>query len=283
MGVAFVRGAQRHVIANPKHYALNSIEDTRFAVDVAVDERSLREVFLPHFRRAVQEGHAGAVMAAYNQVNGAHCSENTHLLREVLDGDWGFQGFVESDWILGTRSTVPAVEAGLDVEMPAPGYFGKPLADAVAAGQVRRKTIDAAVRRTLRAQLCFRLDADPPKVDPTQVETPAHVALALQGTRVGRAAPQRSPGAAPRPRARALARGRRAARRDGGPRGPREQPRRSRRCRVAARRHPRARRRRDGRLLEAHVDAAPRFIVREEPLVATTLGLLREQDCAGSE
>src|SRR6266702_6111042 len=88
MGVAFVRGTQRHVIANPKHYALNSIEDTRFAVDVAVDERSLREVFLPHFRRAVQEGHAGAVMAAYNQVNGAHCSENTHLLREVLDGDW---------------------------------------------------------------------------------------------------------------------------------------------------------------------------------------------------
>jgi len=183
MGVAFVRGAQRHVIANPKHYALNSIEDTRFAVDVAVDERSLREVFLPHFRRAVQEGHAGAVMAAYNQVNGAHCSENTHLLREVLDGDWGFQGFVESDWILGTRSTVPAVEAGLDVEMPAPSYFGKPLADAVAAGQVRRKTIDAAVRRTLRAQLCFRLDADPPKVDPTQVETPAHVALALQAAR----------------------------------------------------------------------------------------------------
>src|SRR5439155_1028313 len=168
---------------NPKHYALNSIEDTRFTVDVAVDERSLREVFLPHFRRAVQEGHAGAVMAAYNQVNGANCSENTHLLREVLDDDWGFQGFVESDWILGTRSTVPAVETGLDVEMPAPSYFGKPLADAVAAGQVRRKTIDAAVRRTLRAQLCFRLDADPPKVDPTQVETPAHVALALQAAR----------------------------------------------------------------------------------------------------
>jgi len=91
MGVAFVRGAQRHVIANPKHYALNSIENTRFAVDVAVDERSLREVFLPHFRRTVQEGHAGAVMAAYNQVNGAHCSENTHLLRDVLDGDWGFR------------------------------------------------------------------------------------------------------------------------------------------------------------------------------------------------
>ncbi|HUE29606.1 MAG TPA: glycoside hydrolase family 3 C-terminal domain-containing protein, partial [Verrucomicrobiae bacterium] len=183
MGVAFVRGAQRHVIANPKHYALNSIEDTRFTVDVAVDERSLREIFLPHFRRAVQQGHAGSVMAAYNQVNGEHCSENTHLLRDVLDGDWGFQGFVESDWILGTRSTVPAVEAGLDVEMPSPGYFGKPLTDAVRAGQVRLRTIDAAVRRTLRAQLCFRLDTDPPKVDPAQVESPAHVALALQAAR----------------------------------------------------------------------------------------------------
>src|SRR3989442_5346627 len=99
MGVAFVRGAQRHVIANPKHYALNSIEDTRFTVDVAVDERSLREVFLPHFRRAVQQGHAGAVMAGYNQVNGAHCSEDTHPLSEWPDSDAGFHGFVSCAFV----------------------------------------------------------------------------------------------------------------------------------------------------------------------------------------
>src|SRR5439155_12480562 len=93
MAVGFVRGAQRHVIANPKHFAANTIEATRFSVDVSVDERTLREVYLPHFRMAVQQGHAAAVMSAYNLVNGQHCGENVHLLHDVLKGDWGFQGF----------------------------------------------------------------------------------------------------------------------------------------------------------------------------------------------
>ena len=185
MGVGFIRGAQAHVIANPKHFAANSIEDTRFNVDVSMDERTLREIYLPHFRMAVQEGHAGSVMSAYNLVNGQHCAENVHLLHDVLDGDWGFQGFVESDWVLGTRSTVPSANAGLDIEMPTANYFGAPLANAVAGGQVAESTIDAAVRRIARAQLCFRLDTDPPQVDPSQVETPAHVDLALQVEREG--------------------------------------------------------------------------------------------------
>jgi beta-glucosidase len=180
MGVGFVRGAQQHVIANPKHYAANSIEDTRFSVDVSIDERTLREVYLPHFRMTVQQAHAGSVMSAYNLVNGEHCGENVHLLHDVLKGDWNFQGFVESDWILGTRSTVPSANAGLDIEMPAPVYYGQPLADAVAGGQVSEDTIDGAVRRIVRSQLCFRLDSDPPQVDPTQVESTAHIDLALE-------------------------------------------------------------------------------------------------------
>jgi len=180
MAVGYVRGAQQHVIANPKHFAGNSIENTRFNVDVSMDERTLREIYLPHFRMAVQDGHAGAVMSAYNQLNGHYCGENPHLLHDVLKGDWGFRGFVESDWVLGTRSTVPAITAGLDIEMPAGIYYGQPLVDAVTGGQVGEDAIDGAVRRILRAQLCFRLDTDPPQMDPTQVESPAHTNLTLE-------------------------------------------------------------------------------------------------------
>jgi beta-glucosidase len=183
MATGFVRGAQRHVIANPKHFAANSIEDTRFAVDVSIDERSLREVYLRHFAEVVQRGRAASVMSAYNQVNGHFCAENAHLLHDVLKGDWGFQGFVESDWILGTRSTVPSIMAGLDIEMPLGVFYGQPLTDAVTGGQVPVALIDDAVRRILRAQLCFRLDTAPPVADPTRIESPAHVALAREVAR----------------------------------------------------------------------------------------------------
>jgi beta-glucosidase len=183
MATGFVRGVQRHVIANPKHFAANSIENTRFVVDVSVDERSLREIYLPHFADAVHRGRAASVMSAYNQVNGHYCAENAHLLHDILKGDWGFQGFVESDWILGTRSTVPSITAGLDIEMPSGSYYGQPLVNAVTGGQVPVALVDDAVRRILRAQLCFRLDTSPPVADPSRVESPAHVDLALEVAR----------------------------------------------------------------------------------------------------
>ena len=84
MAVGFIEGAQQHVIATAKHYAVNNIENTRLEVNVTVDERTLREIYLPHFRRAVLEAQVGAVMSAYNQVNGSYCSENDHLLRNIL-------------------------------------------------------------------------------------------------------------------------------------------------------------------------------------------------------
>jgi beta-glucosidase len=179
MGVGFVQGVQRHVIANPKHFAANSIEDTRFSVDVVMNDRALREVYLPHFRSAVRDGNAASVMTSYNKLNGAYAAENVPLVHDILKGDWGFQGFVESDWILGTRSTVPSTLAGLDIEMPSGVFYGAPLTAAVGNGTVPMATIDAAVRRILRAQLCFRLDTDPAVLDPSQVETPAHAAVAL--------------------------------------------------------------------------------------------------------
>ncbi len=118
MAAALTRGLQRHVLACMKHFALNSMENARFSVDVVADERALHEVYLPHFRRVVEEDVA-SVMSAYNSVNGHYCGENRVLLQGVLRDEWGFDGFVTSDWLLGLRDGPKSVRAGLDVEMPA--------------------------------------------------------------------------------------------------------------------------------------------------------------------
>jgi len=182
MGVAFIEGVQSEgVLASAKHYAVNSIDDTRFEVDVNVDERTLREIYLPHFRRAVQDAQVGSVMSAYNFVNGVHCSEHDHLLREILKGEWEFQGFVESDWLLGTRDTVGAANGGLDIEMPAANHFTRRrLRAAVEEGSVSMDTVDEAARRVLRAQLCFGLDARPATRDPASLPMDEHHALARE-------------------------------------------------------------------------------------------------------
>jgi beta-glucosidase len=175
MGAAFITGAQRHVMASAKHFAANSIEDTRFEVDVTLDERTLRELYLPHFHAAVEAGVA-SVMSAYNQVNGHYCAENAHLLRDILKGEWGFRGFVESDWVFGTRSTVESALAGLDIEMPGAIYYGDPLQEAVERGEVPVALIDDAVTRVVRRQLEYVVDRAP--VDAAVVESAEHLALA---------------------------------------------------------------------------------------------------------
>ncbi len=179
LGVAFIEGAQEHVLASVKHFAANSIEDTRFEVDVAIDERSLREIYLPHFRRAVVDAHVGSVMSAYNSVNGSFCSENAVLLRDILKREWAFDGFVESDWVFGVQSTAAAARAGLDIEMPAGSFFGLSLADAVRNGDVDEAVIDEAVTRILRKKIELGKKLDPP-LDPGAVESDEHVALARE-------------------------------------------------------------------------------------------------------
>ncbi|MEI8254848.1 MAG: glycoside hydrolase family 3 N-terminal domain-containing protein [Deltaproteobacteria bacterium] len=187
MGVAFIQGAQsRGVMASVKHYAANSIEDTRHTVSVQMDERTLREVYLPHFRRAVVEGQAASVMSAYNRVNGDWCDQSAHLLHDILRGEWGFAGFVESDWVLGTHGDAVSVRAGLDIEMPGPLHFAR-LPRAIALGQLTEYDVDDAVRRILRAQFCYGLETRThPVDDATQRSTPEHLALArevaLRGT-----------------------------------------------------------------------------------------------------
>lgn len=182
MGAAMVEGIQEHALASVKHFAANSIENTRFEVDVTMSDAVLREVYTPHFRRVVQEAGVASVMSAYNLVNGSYCAENPELLG-LLD-EWGFDGFVESDWVFGTRSTVPSALAGLDLEMPAPQWFGDPLRDAVLAGDVPEEVLDDAIRDQLRQKLRFGL-SDPPAVDPSVVESPDHVALAREVARDG--------------------------------------------------------------------------------------------------
>ncbi|HSJ57099.1 MAG TPA: glycoside hydrolase family 3 C-terminal domain-containing protein [Anaerolineae bacterium] len=178
MGAALVRGVQRHVMACIKHYACNSIENTRFKVNVRLDERTLREVYLPHFRRCVDEG-AAAVMSAYNKVNGAHCDQNRHLLRDILKDEWGFDGFVISDFVFGTHTPLSAT-AGLDVEMPVTIHFGRRLRRAVRRGQVAEAVIDEAVLRLLRKRLEFAQIGEPARYRPGALVCPEHVALARE-------------------------------------------------------------------------------------------------------
>jgi len=177
MAVAFVQGVQENALANPKHYAANSIEDTRFQVNVTLDERTLREVYLPQFRAVIVEGRAASLMSAYNSVNGQFCGENKKLLRQILKTDWDFDGFVLSDWVFGTQSTLGSALNGLDLEMPVARFYGDNLLAAVSDGRVPESVIDEAVGRMVRKKLEFQLDR-PSGLDGSEIGSEAHLALA---------------------------------------------------------------------------------------------------------
>jgi beta-glucosidase len=184
MAVAFVQGAQEYVLASPKHYAANSIENTRFEVDVTIDERTLREIYLPQFRAAIAEGGAASLMSAYNSVNGQFCGENEQLLRQILKTEWGFNGFAMSDWIFGTQSTLGSARNGLDLEMPVARFYGDNLLAAVADGSVAESLIDEAVGRMVRKKLEFRLD-QPAPLDASVLGSEEHLALARETAAAG--------------------------------------------------------------------------------------------------
>lgn len=180
MGAALVEGAQsQNVLATAKHYALNSIEQTRMGVDVRADERTLREVYLPQFKRVVDAGVA-AVMSGYNQVNGDYCAESRHLLREILKDEWGFRGFVVSDWFTGVHDGVKAANAGLDLEMPLVRVFGRKLLAGIGRGAVKPDVVDEAARRILRRRIEFETRPDPRAYDASVIRAPAHVSLARE-------------------------------------------------------------------------------------------------------
>ncbi len=184
MGVRLVRGLQNHVMACVKHFAANSIENTRFRVDVRIDERTLREVYLPHFKKCIDAG-AAAVMSAYNRVNGHYCGHNRHLLRDILKEDWGFDGLVMSDFLWGVRDGEKGACGGLDIEMPCTFCYGKKLVGLVKNGDVPESDIDEATTRIIRQKARFAHVGRPDGYPEDAVARPEHVALALEAARKG--------------------------------------------------------------------------------------------------
>ena len=180
MGAALGTGIQAHnVIATVKHFALNSMENARFTVDVRIDERALQEVYLPHFKFALDAGVA-SVMSAYNKVNGEYCGQHRELLTDILRGEWGFDGFVHSDWVMGVYQPYGAA-AGLDIENPEPRVFGDKLVAAVEAGHVDPAVIDTACRRILTTLYRFAAAEDPlPDYPLSLVASADHIAVALE-------------------------------------------------------------------------------------------------------
>lgn len=151
MAVAYVRGVQSNGVASCiKHFVGNDTETERMTVDVRIDERTLREVYLVPFEAAVREAGVRAVMTAYNRVDGSFCTDH-RLIAEVLRGEWGFDGVVISDWF-GLHSTVDAVIAGTDLEMPGPTlHRGAALVAAIDAGEVGIDVVRARARAVLEA------------------------------------------------------------------------------------------------------------------------------------
>jgi beta-glucosidase len=151
LAAAFVRGVQsKGVATTAKHFVGNDSEFERNTIDARVDERTLRELYLVPFEHAVKDGDAWGVMTAYNRLNGTFCSENEWLLSDLLRGEWGFDGFVVTDWF-AARSTADMANAGLSLEMPGGGrFYGPELVAAVESGDVTMEALDQIVGDVLR-------------------------------------------------------------------------------------------------------------------------------------
>ncbi|KAI5200586.1 hypothetical protein E4T39_05715 [Aureobasidium subglaciale] len=146
----YCQGVQdKGIVACLKHFACNDQEDQRMAFNAIVTERALREIYLAPFQIALKHCQAGAIMTAYNKVNGVHAAENEHILKDILRGEWGWEGLITSDWF-GTYSTTRAIKAGLDLEMPGPSRWrGAALTHAVTANKVKKSELDSRVRAVL--------------------------------------------------------------------------------------------------------------------------------------
>ena len=164
-----------------KHFAVNNQETNRGSVDAQVNERTLREIYLKPFERAVVEGGAMSVMPAYNKVNGDYCSENEHLLNEILRGEWGFNGMTVSDWG-GTHSTMGAMLHGLNVQMTGSTYLGPAVIDSINTGALTEAQVNEKVKQILRVR--FAIEPVPSDVANTKMTSqPECQDIALQVAR----------------------------------------------------------------------------------------------------
>jgi beta-glucosidase len=181
IAVAYVKGMQsRNVGTSLKHYACNNQEIERMRSSSELDERTLREIYLPAFEATVKEAQPWTVMCAYNRINGVYASEHDYLLNEILREEWGFDGMVVSDWG-ANHTTVESVLGGLDLEMPGPAkWYGALLVEAVRNWQIEEQAVDEAVRRLLRTIARSGKLGDPASLPPGAVNTPEHQALARE-------------------------------------------------------------------------------------------------------
>ncbi len=180
--VPYIEGVQSEgVVATVKHFALNDQEFNRHNANVDIDERTMREIYLPAFEAAVTKAHVDAVMDSYNLVDGVHATQNDFLNLKLLKGEWGFQSVLMSDWD-ATYDGVAAVNNGLDLEMPSPKFMNaKNLIPAVQNGQVKESTIDEHLLRIFRTELRYGF-TDRPQFDPADsTYSVADRAIALQG------------------------------------------------------------------------------------------------------
>lgn len=183
MGAAMTEGVNPWVMSCVKHFALNSMEEARFSVDVQVADDVLHEVYLPHFRTVVAAG-ADCVMSSYNSVNGVWAGQSRHLLTEILREGWGFDGFVMTDFLFGLRRPIESVAAGQDLEMPLRQQRARVLPDALADGRLARADVQTAATRIVSTQVRLALRARPtPATD--VVASSAHRELAREAARRG--------------------------------------------------------------------------------------------------
>ena len=180
LAVAYIKGFQsRDVACSVKHFAVNNQETNRTTVDVECSERALREIYLPAFKAAVQEGGALTVMAAYNKFRGEFCAENNYLVRKILRNEWGFDGVYVTDWG-AAHSTVPSMEAGLDLEMGTlidkyeDWYYANPLIEAVKSGKIPMSLVDEKVGDVLRVMIKTNVLDPKKRFGPGSMNTKEH-------------------------------------------------------------------------------------------------------------
>ncbi len=182
--VAEIDGIQSNpVIATVKHFAAYSQQTNESSTSANVSKRTLEEIYLPPFDAAVTQAHVGAVMCSYNLINDVHACQDPETLTRVLRKQWGFQGFVVSDWLVAVHSTVQSATAGLDLEMPTGNFFGEPLQTAVKSGRVPMARLNQMVLAVMtpmfRLGLFDHAPAEGPQLQTRNVSTPADVQTAL--------------------------------------------------------------------------------------------------------
>lgn len=185
MGAALTKAVQDYgIIACPKHYALNSIENLRFSVSANCDDETLYDVYLPHFKACIDAG-AGSIMGAYNRVNGVYACESKRLLKDILRDEWGFKGFTISDFVWGVRDGAKSLENGMNIEMPLTikrGYF---LKRAIKKGEIKIETIDESCIEIISTMLRFYPLIENQSYDKSVISCKEHTTLARKAMEKG--------------------------------------------------------------------------------------------------